>query len=809
MSSDEASPHVDPPPSWVWSPPATEFDGYCVLRPLGRGGMGRVYLGRDTLLRRPVALKFIAADNPDWAARERFLLEARAIARLQHPNVVSIFRVGEVHGIPYIAYEFVPGTSLDRLHKPLSPDKALAVGLGIARGLAAAHRQGVLHRDIKPANVILGANGEVKLLDFGIAKLIEPPERPADDPTTMPPPSGDYFPASQRMPPSAPISRSLQSPPLGALAAAARALEADTETAPAPLSRSSLDRLVNAPLTNPGTLLGTPLYLAPELWSGKLATACSDVYALGLVLLELCAGVLPHAGMSFPDMARLILNEGIPRVREMCPSVPEGFAAVIDRCVHRLPSERFHSADEVRRALESLTRVKHVAPTGPPRTCYVRNGDVDIAYQVLGDGDIDMVLAPGWVSHLEMSWDYPDFARFMRRLASFARLIVFDKRGTGLSDRVKGHASLEQRMDDVRVVMDAAGSERAALFGVSEGAAMCALFAAMRPERTQSLVLYGGGARMLRSDEYPFGLDAAGVDAICDIMRNHWGEPIFVELQAPSMARNEAFRKWWATYLRTSASPSAAIAMLRMNFEIDISSTLPAIQAPTLVLHRKGDQVMPVGGSKYMADRIPGARFVALPGDAHLPYVGDWESLVVEVERFVLGVRDDARVARVFVTTLVLEWSRPGAGHPGELRADLRADSREAIQLLARGEIARYRGTELEGLSTGRAVVIFDGPARAIRCAWAIIKGARELGSPMRAGLHSGECDVTRSDASGATFELALRLAKGALPSEVLISGAVKDLIASEGIELEERSPISQVEVSDVTRRYAVIGGAA
>jgi serine/threonine protein kinase/alpha-beta hydrolase superfamily lysophospholipase len=768
--------------------------------------MGRVYLGRDTLLRRSVALKFIAAENPDWSARERFLLEARAIARLQHPNVVSIFRVGEVGGMPYIAYEFVAGTSLDRLSKPVSPEKALSIGVGVARGLAAAHRQGVLHRDIKPANVVLGASGEVKLLDFGIAKLIEPPERTGDGLATIPPPSGDPF--SQRVPPSGgPTSRTLQAPPVGAgLLAAARSLEAATETAlPPPESRRALDRLENTPLTNPGTLLGTPLYLAPELWSGAIATACSDVYALGLVLFELCAGQLPHAGMGFPEMARMIKTEGIPPVRAVSPSVPEGLAAVIDRCVHRLPADRFQSADEVRRALEALVRAKKAAPKGPPRTLYARGGDVDIAYQVIGDGDVDMVLAPGWVSHLEMCWEYPDFAAFLRRLSTFARLIVFDKRGTGLSDRMKGHASLEQRMDDVRVVMDAAGSERAVLFGVSEGASMCALFAAMRPERTRALVLYAGGARMARSEDYPFGLDPAALDGICEGMRNHWGEPIFVEVQAPSLANDEAFRKWWATYLRMSASPSAAIAMLRMNYEIDISASLQAIHAPTLVLHRVGDRVQPVEGGRYMASRIAGARLIELPGDGHPPFVGDWEAIVDEVEQFVLRTRDDAGVARVFVTTLVLEWARRSAGGSAEHTPDLP----EAIQLLARGEIARYRGTEMEELWTGRAVVIFDGPARAIRCASAIIKGAREIGFPIWAGLHSGEWDMTRTEAGGPAFDFALRLAKGAGPFEVLISGAVKDLIASEGLELEERSPISQVEVSDVTRRFAVVGGAA
>jgi pimeloyl-ACP methyl ester carboxylesterase/DNA-binding winged helix-turn-helix (wHTH) protein len=299
-----------------------------------------------------------------------------------------------------------------------------------------------------------------------------------------------------------------------------------------------------------------------------------------------------------------------------------------------------------RRGYRFIARTETLAPPKPegpeiPRTRYARSGDVNIAYQVLGDGPLDLIFVMGWVSHLDYFWTEPSFARFLRRLASFTRLILFDKRGTGLSDRVPVDRlpTLEQRMDDVRAVMDAARSKRAVLCGVSEGGAMSALFAATYPERVSSLVMIGAYARRICDASYPWGPTEAQREEFLEEIREKWGGPVGLEERAPSMASNPRFRQWWAAYLRTAASPGAAVALTRMNSQADIRSVLPSIRVPTLVIHRTGDQCLRVGEGRYLASRIPGARFVELPGVDHLPFVGDQDAILDEVEEFLIGRR--------------------------------------------------------------------------------------------------------------------------------------------------------------------------
>ena len=272
-----------------------------------------------------------------------------------------------------------------------------------------------------------------------------------------------------------------------------------------------------------------------------------------------------------------------------------------------------------------------------PETHYARSGDVNIAYQVIGSGPRDLVFIMGWVSHLEYFWAEPSFARFLLRLASFSRLILIDKRGTGLSDRVTELPTLEQRMDDVRAVMEQVGSNYAALIGVSEGGPMCALFAATYPEKTRALVMIGTYAKRLWDPEYPWGPTHEAREAFYARIRDEWGGPIGLEERAPTVAADPAFRAWWATYLRMGASPGAALALTRMNAEIDIRDILPSIRVPTLVLHRRHDHLLNVEEGRYVASRIPGARFVELPGQDHLPFVGDQDAIVDEIERFVTG----------------------------------------------------------------------------------------------------------------------------------------------------------------------------
>jgi eukaryotic-like serine/threonine-protein kinase len=724
--------------------------------------MGTVYLGHDTSLDRPVALKFISARSPDRKSRDRFLVEARAIARLQHPNVVGIYRIGEVDGNPYIAYELVAGLALHELARPLPWRQALAIAVSVSRGLAAAHRRGVLHRDIKPANIMLAQAGDAKLLDFGLAKL--DPE--ASGPAAALPVDG--------------ARPSLDPPP---------SPSADTDP-----------WLTRPRMTSAGKLAGTPAYMAPELWHGEAATTRSDLYAFGLVLYELLVGLLPWS--SSQDASHI----DVPPIGEKRPDLPRPLADAIDRLTRRDPRDRFASAEEVRDAFETVASVygsftEHdvapmadeeaasiaasfgrVAPNtdpfagsfyerlftlrpdlrplfpadmsklrhklvnalqlvvrnlrtpelivpmlddlgarhahygavtahfetlgqallgtlaehdraswtpeleaawrhafdrlsatmvrglerelaagssrgtaaphpghypawtafaAPPRTQYARNGDHAIAYQVVGAGPLDLVVLPGWVSHLEQSWQEPSYARFLRRFASRARVIVIDKRGTGLSDRSGGESTIGDRVHDLIAVMDEARVDRAAILGISDSAALAAYIGATVPDRVRALILYGGAARMLAAPDYPEGLPPETLEGALQAIREHWGEPLFLDREAPSRAGDDHFRAWWATYLRAAASPAAAVSLLRESSGFDVRAALPAISAPTLVMHRLGDRMMPLASSRHLAASIHNARLLELPGEDHLPFTGDADRLVDEVFRFLLDLPTD------------------------------------------------------------------------------------------------------------------------------------------------------------------------
>ncbi|WP_437543791.1 alpha/beta fold hydrolase [Sorangium sp. So ce367] len=754
-----------PPPPLSWAPPSA-FDDYRVVRPLGRGGMGQVYLAHDEVLDRPVALKFVAADSPDPRTIERLRVEARAIARLQHPNVVAVYRIGEVRGRPYIAYEFVEGEPLELLPKPIPWPAALRLALGLARGLAAAHRRGVLHRDIKPANVMLDASGEVKLLDFGLAKLADRPGAPALD-------------AGPRAAPSSAVT-----PAPWALA------DMSALTTAIPVALDAASALGTASLTDGGMMMGTPLYLAPELWAGTAGTPRSDVYALGLVLYELCAGRLPHAGLDVHAIASWVTARALPPLRSICPDVPEMLAAVIDRCVLREPEARFASAEEVQAALEeteALCRAfQIVRPASPPasaqdagadvvrasferlapraealvtrfyerlfarepalralfppdmreqrlklaaalqlvvdnlrapdklvemlealgrrhaayaalpehfdavgrallealeelegdawspvtarawagayaqvaeamrrgleaaregvvsstraparlhaaETRLATSADASLAYRIAGAGPIDLVLVQGWVTHVEAAWEGALISRFFAELAAWARLIVLDQRGTGMSEREGAGAPAEQQAEDLLAVLDAAGVARAALLGVGAGFAPCALLAAAHPARARALIALGSAAQMSAWPGCLFGL--AGEDAE-RALRSGWGEPLFLDRLAPSAADDHAFRRFWAAYLRHGASPGGAARMLRAHAAADVRSALGRVSAPTLVLHRAGDRAVPAAAGRDLAGRIRGARHVELPGDDHLPFVGESGPLLAELRAF-------------------------------------------------------------------------------------------------------------------------------------------------------------------------------
>ncbi|RYZ07123.1 MAG: alpha/beta fold hydrolase [Myxococcales bacterium] len=736
-------------------PEPREFDGYEILSRIGAGGMGHVYRARELALDREVAIKFVAAAEPGEHQRRRLHVEARAIARLQHPNVVGVYRIGEVAGRPYIAYELVSGRSLDREQLPLPWSRALDIGLRISLGLAAAHRRDVLHRDIKPANVMLTEAGEVKLLDFGLAKLINGGE-PA-------------------------LSRRLED------------------------GQVRLGAAVPSSLTATGHAMGTPLYMAPEIWLGEPATVQSDLYSLGILLYELLSGHLPFSELRHRDeLSRAVLSGRPPPLAGLCPKAPQALTAVVERCLCRYPLERYASADELVVALDALSRLyqpfaapepkphqtddaelvassfsrmssqaerfatrvyerlftrqpelralfpvalgeqrkkllgalqimienskrpeslapllrdlgrRHAAygveaahfdaigeallstladlegarfsadlerawsrtyqaiaevmqsgleeerPTAtittpdfaaaaferemhldPPPIRYARSGEASIAYQISGVGPGNMMLVLGFVTHLELNWQAPRCAELLRGLSARSRLILFDKRGTGLSDPLPGLLSMDERLLEMLAVLDAAEAKQTVLFGVGDGAALSAAFAAKYPERVSGLVLYGGTPCSAQGPDWPHGSTPEAFARLRNVVMTRWGEPLFLE-RAPSIVDDEPFHRWWASYLRQGCGPGAATDLLLMNEQIDVRPVLRSITAPTLVLRREHDRWVPAAGSEHFAANIRGASLVLLPGADHLPFAGDIQGLLRETRRFLdeLGERE-------------------------------------------------------------------------------------------------------------------------------------------------------------------------
>jgi class 3 adenylate cyclase/pimeloyl-ACP methyl ester carboxylesterase len=440
--------------------------------------------------------------------------------------------------------------------------------------------------------------------------------------------------------------------------------------------------------------------------------------------------------------------------------------------------------------------------TRVPKTRYARSGDLQIAYQVVGDGPIDLVFVPGFVSHIELLWENPWSAGFFEHLASFSRLILFDKRGMGGSDRPPQPSTLEEGMDDVLAVMDAAGSERAALFGASEGGPMSMLCAATHPDRVSALALLATFPRMLETDGYGPGLPEEVIDAFFDVLEADWGGPAAIHMFAPSMADDERFRDAWARYLRLGTSPRGAQSLMRLYKEIDVRHVLGAIAVPTLVLHRKGDLVVQAGAGRYIAEHIPGARFVELPGDDHLPWAGDWHPLIGEVEEFLTGERGAQDVDRVLATVMFTDivGSTESAARLGDRRwGEVVARHDE----LVRRQLERYRGRPVKTLGDG-FLATFDGPARAIRCAREIAEGVRSLGVEVRAGLHTGECELVGDDVAGMAINIGARVSSLAGPGEVLVSGTVKDLVYGSGIEFADRGEHTLKGVPGDWRLYAV-----
>jgi class 3 adenylate cyclase len=444
-----------------------------------------------------------------------------------------------------------------------------------------------------------------------------------------------------------------------------------------------------------------------------------------------------------------------------------------------------------------------------PEARYARSGDVSIAYTVVGDGPVDLVYIQGFVSHAEFAWRVPAYAEYLNGLASFSRLIFIDKRGTGMSDRVAGAPNLETRMDDVRAVMDAVGSSRAAIMGVSEGTPMSILFAATYPERASALVLQGGAPRFAWAPDYPFGEPLEEYDREVRRMVDEWGSPEFLEESVAVMAPgyDEENRHAFAEYIRLSSSPGAAAALELMNRDIDVRDVLPAVRTPTLILNLTGDGEMIVQGCRYIAERIPDARLVTIEGRGHIPTPENMQPFLQEIREFLeeIAAADraptlpDRQLATLLFTDIV-----DSTTHMARLGD---AGWRQLVERhhgLVRRELARARGREVDTAGDG-FFASFDGPARAVRCAQAIVHGVRELGIDVRSGLHTGECEIVDGKISGIAVHTGARVAAHAGPGEVLVSGTVKDLVAGSGLEFEDRGVHELKGIPGEWRLYAAV----
>ena len=432
---------------------------------------------------------------------------------------------------------------------------------------------------------------------------------------------------------------------------------------------------------------------------------------------------------------------------------------------------------------------------------YARSGDVDIAYQVVGEGPVDLVLVLGWVSHLAYVWELPAMAAFLKRLASFSRLILFDKRGSGMSDRVHPLPTLEQRMDDVRAVMDAAGSERAALMGISEGGVMSALFAATYPERTVALIIDGSYPSALQRPGYPWGFTQEQFERRLVLARDTWGKAVGMDRYAPTQVDNPEVARWWGTFTQMSASPGDAVELMRMNLRIDIRDVLPAIRVPALIVHATGDRVAPIQAGRYFAEHIPGARLLELDSIDHWPYFGDADLVLGEIEEFLTGVRTVSAPETMLATVLCTNVTQAGAHAVwmGDRRWNQLVERHHQV---VRRELARYHGTEIDASANG-VTAVFDGTARAVRCAIDVRDQLLELGLRIRAGLHAGECEIGGGKPRGVALSVASGVMAAARPGEVVVSGTVKDLVVGSGLEYADRGVREFAGVPGQWTRYA------
>jgi class 3 adenylate cyclase/pimeloyl-ACP methyl ester carboxylesterase len=435
---------------------------------------------------------------------------------------------------------------------------------------------------------------------------------------------------------------------------------------------------------------------------------------------------------------------------------------------------------------------------------YARNGDVSLAYDVFGEGERDILVTFGWIGSFQTAWEVPAHARWLERLTTLGRVIMWDKRGTGLSERLPPDRlpTLEERMDDMRVVLDAAGSEHAVAFGISEGGSLSATFAAAHPDRVSGLIILGGAARMVADDDYDWAPSREAADAFTRQVGETFGDNGWMlKLWAPTLADDPLAQEQWNRTMVLGGTPSTAMAWLDMVNDTDVRDVLPAIRVPTLVLHRDADRIMPVQHGRYLAEHIPNARYVELPGADHLWWL-DGDAILDEIGSFLTGARAAPATDRVLATVLFTDLvdSTTRAAELGDRRW---RDLVEAHDGLVRARLERHRGTEVKTLGDG-FLATFDGPGRAIRCACDVRDAVRTLGLELRAGLHTGECEVSADDISGIAVNIGARVGATAGPGEVLVSQTVKDLVAGSGLDFEDRGPHDLKGVPGPWRLYAV-----
>ncbi len=437
-----------------------------------------------------------------------------------------------------------------------------------------------------------------------------------------------------------------------------------------------------------------------------------------------------------------------------------------------------------------------------PKTQYAKSGDLHIAYQVIGDGPLNLVYVPTWVSQVEHVWEDPSIAHFFARVGRFARLVIFDRRGSGLSDPVVGAPTLEEQMDDVLAVIDAAGVDQAAIFAQIEGSAMAMMFAATHPERTRALALFHPWAKLTRAADYPHGNTREERDGFAEQLLEQWGTGATAWFLAPSMANDERFREWFARLERLGASPGTARALIRQLGATDVRDVLPAIRVPTVVLVRPANEAIDLGHCRYVAQNIPGAVYRELPGTDALAVFGDPDTAIDEMQEFLTGTRPDREPDRVLATVLFTDivGSTRRAAELGDARWRELLARHDA---LVRDQLRRHRGREIKSTGDG-FLATFDGPARGLACARSVVDEVRELGLEIRAGLHTGECEMMGNDVGGIAVHIGARVAQLAQPSEVLVSSTVKDLVVGSGLEFADRGPQPLKGVPGEWRLYAV-----